>query len=42
MNSANRRDRGSAERQAANTPVQGSAVDIMKKNTKTGIDESIG
>lgn len=41
INSANRRDRGSAERQAANTPVQGSAADIMKK-VQNEIYESIG
>ncbi|MGM2835530.1 DNA polymerase, partial [Bacillus cereus group sp. Bce025] len=41
INSANRRDRGSAERQAANTPVQGSAADIMKK-VQSEIYESIG
>lgn len=31
INSASRYDRGSAGRQAANTPIQGSAADIMKK-----------
>ncbi|MEH7457566.1 DNA polymerase [Bacillus sp. JJ1127] len=41
INSGNRKDRGSAERQAANTPVQGSAADIMKK-VQNEIYESIG
>ncbi|MGG1014808.1 bifunctional 3'-5' exonuclease/DNA polymerase [Bacillus subtilis] len=41
INSANRYDRSSAERQAANTPVQGSAADIVKK-CQSAIYELIG
>lgn len=41
INSANRYDRGSAGRQAANTPIQGSAADFMKKAQNT-VYERIG
>ncbi|MDJ1631011.1 DNA polymerase [Bacillus velezensis] len=41
INSANRYDRSSAERRAANTPIQGSAADIMKK-CQNAVYEKIG
>ncbi|MCY9198085.1 bifunctional 3'-5' exonuclease/DNA polymerase [Bacillus atrophaeus] len=41
INSANRYDRSSAERRASNTPVQGSAADIMKK-CQNAVYEKIG
>ena len=41
INSGNRYDRGDDERRAANTPVQGSAADIMKKS-QNGMYEKCG
>lgn len=39
INSPNRYDRGSAGRQAANTPIQGSAADFMKRAQNTVYDQ---
>lgn len=39
INSANNKARGSAARQAANTPIQGSAADIMKRAQNEVYDE---
>lgn len=39
INSANRRERGADERRAANTPIQGSAADFMKRAQNDTYDE---
>ncbi|TYS60508.1 bifunctional 3'-5' exonuclease/DNA polymerase [Sutcliffiella horikoshii] len=41
INSPHRGDRGSAERQAANTPIQGAAADVMKR-CQNEVYEAIG
>jgi DNA polymerase-1 len=41
INSANRKDRSGSERQAANTPIQGSAADVMKK-AQNDVYDAIG